>query len=54
MEFRTRHMAILGYTGLAALIIIKEIITDPVLVVALIAPIGGMFTWDKISGTKPK
>lgn len=51
MEFRTRHMAVLAYTGLAVLIVVKDIITDPVQVIALLAPIAGMFTWDKISGT---
>jgi len=52
MALRTRHMALLTYTGLAALIIIKGVITDPVQVLALVAPIIGMFTWDKIRGTK--
>ena len=54
MEFRTRHMALVAYTGLALVIIAKDIVTDPLQVIALIAPIAGMFTWDKISGTKPK
>jgi len=49
MEFRTRHMALVSYTGLAVLIIAKDIVTDPLQVIALIAPIAGMFTWDKIS-----
>ena len=52
MEFRTRHMAILAYTGVAVLLIVKDVITDPVQAVALVAPLIGMFTWDKISGTK--
>lgn len=52
MNIRTRHMAILAYAGLAGLIIIKELITEPVQVLALVAPLIGMFTWDKIKGTK--
>lgn len=54
MEFRTRHMALVAYAGLATLIIVKDIVSDPVQVIALLAPIAGMFTWDKLSGTKPK
>ena len=53
MEFRTRHMAILAYTGLAVLLVVKDVITDPVQAIALVAPLIGMFTWDKITGTKP-
>ena len=53
MEIRTRHMALLTYTGLAAIVLLKELITDEVQVIALLAPIIGMFTWDKIKGTKP-
>ena len=52
MEFRTRHMAVVGYTGLAVLIIAKDLITDPVHIIALLAPIAGMFTWDKITETR--
>jgi len=52
MNIRTRHMAILSYAGLSALIIIKGIVTDPTQVLALVAPLIGMFTWDKIKGTK--
>jgi len=44
-------MALFTYTGLAALILIKDLITDPVQILALVAPIIGMFTWDKIKGT---
>ena len=48
MEFRTRHMAIVSYSGIAVLIIAKDLITDPIQLVALLAPIAGMFAWDKI------
>ena len=52
MEFRTRHMALVAYTGLAVLIVAKDIVVDPIQVIALLAPIAGMFTWDKISSRK--
>ena len=44
-------MALLVYAGLAGIILAKDLITDPAMIVALIAPIIGMFTWDKIKGT---
>ena len=48
-------MAILAYTGVAVLLIVKDVITDPVQAVALVAPLIGMFTWDKFSESrKPK
>ena len=52
MNFRTRHMALATYTGLAAIVLLKDLITDPAQIIALLAPIIGMFTWDKIKGTK--
>jgi len=52
MEIRTRHMALLTYTGLAAIVLMKELVTDEIQVIALLAPIIGMFTWDKIKGSK--
>ena len=52
MNIRTRHMAILSYAGLSALIIAKGLITDPTQILLLIAPLIGMFTWDKLKGTK--
>ena len=45
-------MALLTYTGLAAIILVKDMITDPVQIIALVSPVIGMFTWDKIKGTK--
>ena len=50
MEFRTRHMALFLYGGLAALGIIlrPELITSMQDLILLIAPFIGMFTWDKI------
>lgn len=47
MNIRTRHMGILMYGGLAALIIFKEIITDPIHVIGLLAPIVAMVAADK-------
>ena len=52
MEFRTRHMSLVAYAGIAVLIIAKDLITDPIQLVALLAPIAGMFTWDKIAEGK--
>ena len=54
MEFRTRHMALVGYSAIAVMIIAKDLITDPIQLVALIAPLAGMFTWDKIANSKAK
>jgi len=52
MQFRTRHMALATYTGLAAIILMKDIVNTPEAAIALVAPLIGMFTWDKIKGTK--
>jgi hypothetical protein len=52
MEFRTRHMAIFLYSGLAAVILVKDMITTPEMALALIAPLVGMFTWDKIDQSR--
>jgi hypothetical protein len=41
-------MSLVAYAGIAVLIITKDLITDPIQLVALLAPIAGMFTWDKI------
>lgn len=54
MEFRTRHMAIFLYAGLASVILMKDLITTPEMALALIAPLVGMFTWDKISNSRAK
>jgi len=54
MNIRTRHMAIFTYTGLAAIVLIKDIVNTPEMAIALIAPLVGMFTWDKIKGTQSK
>ena len=54
MNLRTRHMALLTYTGLAAMVILKGIITEPSQVIGLLAPVVGMFTWDKLKGTPSK
>ena len=54
MNIRTRHMAIFTYTGLAGLVLLKDIINTPEMAIALVAPLVGMFTWDKIKGTPSK
>ncbi len=36
------------YSGLAAMLIMKDLIIDPVQVVGLLAPIVGLWTYDKI------
>jgi len=48
MNIRTRHLGILVYGGIVALIVIKDIITDPVHILALTAPIIVLATADKI------
>jgi len=50
MEFRTRHMALFLYGGIAALgIILKpELIASMQDLLMLVAPFIGMFSWDKI------
>ncbi len=48
MNIRTRHIALMTYSGLAAMLIMKDLIIDPVQVVGLLAPIVGLWTYDKI------
>jgi len=48
MNIRTRHLGILTYSGLVALIVWKDLITDPVHIIALVAPIVVMAGADKI------
>ena len=52
MEFRSRHMAMFLYGGIAALgITLKpELITSMQDLLLLVAPFIGMFTWDKLKG----
>jgi hypothetical protein len=45
-------MALLTYAGLAAIALVKDMVNTPEQIIALLAPIGGMFVWDKINGTK--
>ena len=52
MEFRTRHMALDTYAGLAFTVLLKDIVNTPEMVIALLAPLLGMFTWDKITSKK--
>lgn len=50
MPLQTRHMALLTYAGIAALAMVvkPELLTSLQDVILLLAPIGGMFVWDKI------
>jgi hypothetical protein len=52
MNIRTRHMALLTYAGLAAITLVNGTISTPEHIIAMLAPIGGMFAWDKIKGTQ--
>lgn len=54
MNIRTRHMALLTYTGLAAIVLVKDMLTSPEHIIALVSPVIGMFTWDKLKGTQTK
>jgi len=54
MNIRSRHMAIFTYTGLAALVLIKDIVNTPEMGLALLAPLAGMFAWDKITSRNKK
>ena len=54
MNIRTRHMALLTYAGLAAIILFQGgLVTTFESAMALLGPIAGMFVWDKIHGAKP-
>ena len=48
MNIRTRHLGILVYGGLVALIVIKDIVSDPVHIIALTAPIIALAVGDKL------
>jgi len=48
MNIRTRHLGILVYGGLVALIVIKDIISDPLQIIALVAPIVVLASADKL------
>jgi len=52
MNFRTRHMAILLYGGVATLLIIAkpELFTTMQDIMLVLSPFIAMFTWDKIKG----
>jgi len=61
MNIRTRHLGILTYTGLAAIVLWGGYLTDPIHIVALLAPIVVLAGADKIeaiarrtSGTSAK
>jgi hypothetical protein len=48
MNIRTRHLGILVYGGLVALIVIKGIVEDPVHIIGLVAPIVVLASADKV------
>ncbi len=48
MNIRTRHIALMTYSGLSAMIIMKDMISDPSQIIGLLAPIVGLWTYDKI------
>lgn len=48
MNIRTRHLGILVYGGLVALIVIKGIVEDPLHIIGLTAPIIALAMGDKI------
>ena len=45
----SRHWAILAYAGLAGVAIFKDIVSSPQDLIALLAPVAGIFVWDKIA-----
>lgn len=47
---RTRHIAILTYAAISIMAIFKGIVTTPENIIAILAPIAGMFVWDKLKG----
>ena len=50
-SLRTRHIAILVYGGITAMAIYQGILNDATNLIAVLAPLGGMFVWDKLKGT---
>jgi len=54
MNIRTRHLGILVYGGIVSLIVLKDIITDPVHILSLTAPIILLATADKIEAIARK
>jgi len=48
MNIRTRHLGILTYTGLSAIVLVYGYLTDPVHIIALLAPIVVLAGADKI------
>jgi hypothetical protein len=48
MNIRTRHIALMTYSGLSALVIAKDILTDPTHIIGLMTPIVALWTYDKI------
>ena len=54
MNIRTRHIAMLLYGGLAAILLVTkpELVTTVQDALVLIGPFIAMFTWDKISAMR--
>jgi len=48
MNIRTRHLGILTYFGLAIAIIWQGLLTDPIHIIGLLAPIVALASADKI------
>ncbi len=48
MNIRTRHIALMTYSGLTALVIAKDLVTDPTSIIAMMNPIVALWTYDKI------
>lgn len=48
MNIRTRHIALMTYSGLSALVLAKDLISDPVQIIALMSPIVALWSYDKI------
>jgi hypothetical protein len=48
MNIRTRHIALMTYSGLSAIVLVKDMLTDPTHIIALMSPIVALWTYDKI------
>lgn len=48
----SRHWAILGYSGLIGVAIFKGYINEAGEIIAALAPLTGIFVWDKLESRK--
>ncbi len=48
MNIRTRHIALMTYSGLSAIVLAKDLIVEPTQIIALMSPIVALWTYDKI------